>query len=201
MHDYAHHIEQQLTGPSILIGWSLGGLISQCLASTLSSKLIAQVQIASSPKFLQDQNWLGIKPRVLQNFHEQLQIDQASLIKRFIAIQCMGLKNAKETIKLITDLVKQYPQSQSQNLKTSLAILTNTDLRNELKQTKVPSLRIYGRLDSLVPAGILSPVESMCPQTQSVLMQKASHAPFISHPQETSELITNFVLALKFSQT
>lgn len=193
LHDFAESVYAQLSQATILIGWSFGGLVAQCLADGHFPKVIGHVQVASTPKFVESVDWPGISHSVLNDFHTQLNKNQHALIKRFIAIQCMGLANAKETIKVITELLYQYPPSSHDSLAKTLDLLIESDLRGLLKTSTLPCLRIFGRLDSLVPARAIELISESCEKTELVVIKKAAHAPFISHPQETAGLILDFI--------
>ncbi|STV85944.1 putative pimeloyl-BioC--CoA transferase BioH [Klebsiella michiganensis] len=47
----------------------------------------------------------------------------------------------------------------------------------------MPFLRLYGRLDGLVPRKIIPLLDALWPKSTSIVFDKAAHAPFISHPQ------------------
>ena len=198
LHDFAEAVYSQLSQATIVIGWSFGGLVAQCLADGYFPKVISHVQIASTPKFVATADWPGISDSVLNDFHTQLNKDQRALIKRFIAIQCMGLANAKETIREFTELLHQYPLSSHDSLAKTLDLLIESDLRPLVKTSKLPCLRIFGRLDSLVPTRAIKLICECNEQNESVIIKKAAHAPFISHPKETALLIFDFIIKKSF---
>lgn len=192
----ACYIEQHLPVNSILVGWSLAGLIAQHLVNNSSEKVIGQVQVCSSPKFTQTQDWPGIKPIVLQQFAKQLQQDHKALLRRFLAIQCMGLDNAKSVYKNMYDALTQHPLSNEVALTQSLALLSSTDLRGHVVEVAqgLPSLRIFGGLDSLVPKKAVPLIQQIYNNDDVHLIEKASHAPFISHPVDFANLLDRFVV-------
>lgn len=57
----------------------------------------------------------------------------------------------------------------------------------------MPFLRIYGYLDGLVPRKVASLLDEQLPSSPSVIMRNSAHAPFISHPDEFCEVLTEFV--------
>ncbi|MDT9970470.1 pimeloyl-ACP methyl ester esterase BioH [Klebsiella pneumoniae] len=57
----------------------------------------------------------------------------------------------------------------------------------------MPFLRLYGRLDGLVPRKIVPLLDKLWPESESILFDKAAHAPFVSHPAAFCEPL----LALK----
>lgn len=169
---------------STLLGWSLGGLVAQKLAIKQHLNLSQLVVLASTPKFADDPLWKGIKQNVLSVFESQLERDFSKTLSRFLAIQALGSESAKQDIRQIKDQVQHYPMPDETALRSSLALLSGTDLRNELSQIRVPTYRLYGWLDSLVPHQIIDQVEALHASQHVHIFRKASHAPFISHPVE-----------------
>jgi pimeloyl-[acyl-carrier protein] methyl ester esterase len=64
----------------------MGGLIAQQIVNSGEQKVLGQIQIASSPKFVQAQGWLGIRPEVLDMFTAHINSDHVGLLKRFLAL-------------------------------------------------------------------------------------------------------------------
>ncbi|MBU2877505.1 MULTISPECIES: pimeloyl-ACP methyl ester esterase BioH [Aliiglaciecola] len=169
---------------SSFIGWSLGGLVAQQLAISRPEQCENLVLVASSPKFSEAQGWPGIKANVLQAFTRQLEQDFSKTLDRFMAIQAMGSESAKQDIKLIKSHIQQYPIPDDIALRAGLSILANTDLRAQVGGIKCPTFRLYGRLDSLVPAKAIPLIENSQLSDFTHVFPHASHAPFISHPDE-----------------
>ena len=75
------------------------------------------------------------------------------------------------------------PMPSVEVLNGGLEILKTADLRQPLTTLDVPFLRLYGRLDGLVPRKIIPVLDALWPKSTSIVVDKAAHAPFISHPQ------------------
>ncbi|MDF2179244.1 pimeloyl-ACP methyl ester esterase BioH [Aliiglaciecola sp. CAU 1673] len=179
--------------PAAVIGWSLGGLVAQSLALNFPEKVAALVCVTSSPKFQSEQDWPGIKADVLKAFAGQLRGDTAKTIDRFLAIQAMGAERPKEQIMAIRALINARPAPAAEALAGGLAILEQADLREQLEKIQCPNLWIYGRLDSLVPVASLELVERLLPTSRSALFPNASHAPFLSHGQAFTNMLSGFL--------
>jgi len=67
-------------------------------------------------------------------------------------------------------------------LEAGLKILMNTDLRLQLSKLQCPLSFIYGQLDTLARPGLLSIMKKYHSSFDSVIIEKAAHAPFLSHP-------------------
>jgi len=177
---------------SILIGWSLGGLVAQYLASKQHPNLRGLMTIASTPKFQMDDDWYGIKPEILAMFMSQLGQNHHKTLTRFLAIQMMGVENAKTLIREITKAIDIYPAPNIRALTGGLNILQNADIRQNLNYIKIPTLRSYGRLDSLVPHNAINEIQRLQPDSRHLIFKHASHAPFLSNASEFSTHVIDF---------
>ncbi|MFQ6372331.1 pimeloyl-ACP methyl ester esterase BioH [Shewanella sp. YIC-542] len=183
--DWAERLITAMPADAIWIGWSLGGLLAMHIARRWPQRVKALITVASSPCFMAQTTppWPGIAPQVLQQFEQQLQQDLARTVERFLAIQAMGSATARDDIRHIKELVLAKPLPDADALAQGLMMLKQVDLRPEMSAISQPWLRIWGRLDGLVSRRLppLLPVSGL---TTDVMLPKASHAPFISHPQE-----------------
>jgi pimeloyl-[acyl-carrier protein] methyl ester esterase len=182
---------------SVLVGWSLGGLVAQQIALHEPEKVSQLVLIATSPKFQKSDDWPGIEPTILQAFSQQLVKNLSKTIDRFLAIQAMGSDSAKSDIKKIKSSIEASPQADISALTAGLTILEQVDLRAELASLTMPVHWMLGRLDSLVPAKLNEYVQQRLPSNHSVtIFTHASHAPFISH---TEHFMADFLTTVKES--
>jgi len=191
---WAGLVAEAVDEPAIWLGWSLGGLITTKVAVDYPTKVKGLITVASSPKFSETSQWPGIKPAVMEMFTQQLEHDFAITLERFLAIQAMGSESAKKDIKALKEVLSQRPLPQKTSLHVGLHLLNSVDLRHEISTIKQPFLRIYGRLDSLVPKRVISLVDDLSPKSHKHVFDKASHAPFISHSREFVDVVHHFVM-------
>lgn len=178
-------IMEQVPATAIWMGWSLGGLVASRAAIRYPERVTSLVTIASSPCFVanEEEDWPGIAPKVLQQFFSQLGQDPTKTIDRFLAIQAMGSEHAKQDIQQIRQLVLAKDMPTEAVLTQGLMFLKNVDLRADLAHIKQPWLRLWGRLDSLVPNKVHTKLPSHHQDIEDIVFPRASHAPFISHPE------------------
>lgn len=196
LENISDQICQNIEQPGIILGWSLGGLIAQYIAINYPSKCLALVTVASTSHFQQAEEWPGIKPQVLSTFQQQLSQDYSKTLDRFLAIQMMGSETAKQDIKTLKQLLSRYPMPSTHVLSQGLKLLETVNLNAQISKIQQPSLRLYGRLDSLVPIKAVTKIEKLAPKSQSYIFAKASHAPFISHSKEFIEQLVLFKAAI-----
>ncbi|WP_241608220.1 pimeloyl-ACP methyl ester esterase BioH [Rosenbergiella australiborealis] len=189
----ASEIAQHIPEKSILLGWSLGGLVATQLALDFKNKVEKLILVASSPCFSEQDGWPGIRSQILAAFQEQLTTEFRRTIERFIALQSLGTTNASLNTKKLKQAVINQPQASLAVLNQGLSILQQSDLREKLADIEVPTLRLYGALDSLVPRKSIPLTDALWPNSQAVIIEQAAHAPFISHPALFCKALLKFI--------
>lgn len=183
-------LADQVPQDAVIMGWSLGGLVAQGLAHALPDKVAALVQIASTPKFVADAQWQhGLSPDVLANFATNLQTDYQGTVKRFFALQFLGVKTDRSAVNTLRERIMQQPASR-QALEDGLNILATADFTRRL--VKQPSLWMLGRLDKLIPASLADALPEMG-YKHVALFNGAAHVPFATHPELFMEQIEAFL--------
>lgn len=202
LENICQQLAQVITQPAVYIGWSLGGLVASQMSLSFPERVLGLVNVTSSPCFLEkksnEDNWPGIKANLLAAFHHQLADDTKKTIEGFLKIQAMGSPHIRKDLKQIRALIFQYSMPKRQVLDHSLALLETVDLRAQLAKITVPFLRLYGRLDSLIPKNVSNLVDALAPNSESYVFQQASHAPFISHEDEFYQVLKQWLQTNRF---
>jgi pimeloyl-[acyl-carrier protein] methyl ester esterase len=181
--DYVEHVVRQISGPAVLVGWSLGGLVSLRLARRYPQKVSALFQVATSPKFVQDRGWhTAIESSVFEQFAASLEKDIEKTVRRFMALQVRATDTSMQTVRELQSAIDERGLPDIGALRTGLRILSDTDLRESLRQPGCPVSWLLGDRDMLVPVGLAEALESMLADPVIDIVQGAGHAPFISHP-------------------
>lgn len=174
------------------LGWSLGGLVASQAALMQPERVSGLISVASSPCFAARESWPGIKPEVLSGFQQQLSEDFRRTVERFLALQTLGTETARQDARCLKEVVLNQPMPTVEVLNGGLEILKQDSLLEPLAGLALPFLRIYGYLDGLVPRKVASLLDERWPRSESLVMTKAAHAPFISHPEAFCEAIEDF---------
>ena len=177
------------------LGWSLGGLVASQIALTAPQRVEKLITVASSPCFAAQDDWPGIRPDVLHGFQHQLSEDFQRTVERFLALQTLGSDSARQDARLLKSIVLGLPMPGVEVLNGGLEILRSVDLRQPMTALTMPLLRVYGALDGLVPRKVVPLLDELWPQSRSEIMGKASHAPFISHPDAFCSIVESFLIA------
>lgn len=169
----------------IFLGWSLGGLYATKLVLEKIPGVTHLVNIASSPRFLEDVNWPGVEESILENFYDNLITDTDKTLVDFINLQ-LRLKSVEYNF-------KPTKKPSTKTLQSGLKALKNFDLRDDLNSIELPVCYCFGRLDSIVPVKVLNTMQKMYPKFNYLLFPKSAHAPFLSHSEQFINEITTFV--------
>ncbi|WP_251359132.1 pimeloyl-ACP methyl ester esterase BioH [Kangiella sp. TOML190] len=176
------------------LGWSLGGVVATNIALTQADRVAKLITVASSPKFVQSEDWpCGMKPNIMDSFCRFLEEDYQGTIIRFLAIQAMGSETQKEDIRLLKDTVFVHGTPATKALRDGLNMLSDVDLRQGLARLTMPRLRLYGRLDTLVPNKAAQAIQDIDPQSSFKVYPKASHAPFLTNRAEFTQDLIHFL--------
>lgn len=178
-----------------VLGWSLGGMVAMALAARQPARVHQLVTVASQPCFRAKDDWPhAMRTDVLDKFTAQLEADYEDTLQRFLALQALGSEHAKDDIRVLRESVFAHGPARPAALRAGLGILHDADLRAELPAIAAPWLRLYGRLDGLVPARSAAAHASLAPESRQHVFPKASHAPFISHRAEFLAVLNDFLL-------
>jgi len=178
---------------AIWLGWSLGGLLATHIAVHHPERVEKLITVASSPKFAAEKPWRGIQPNVLSAFTDQLVEDFQRTIEQFMALQAMGSPSARQDVKSLKKAVLSRPSPNPKSLLAGLNLLADIDYRDMLGALQLPTLRLYGRLDGLVPAKVAKDVDQLMPHSESFVFSASSHAPFMTEFDEFCQQITRFI--------
>lgn len=184
---------RQAPEKAIWLGWSMGGLVASDIALRYPERVSALITVSSSLCFTAREGWPGIKNEVLSGFQHQLSEDFKRTVERFLALQTLGTESARQDARILKDVVLTQQMPSVEVLNGGLDILRTEDLREQIAGLSMPLLRIYGYLDGLVPRKVAALLDESRPKSESVVIQKSAHAPFVSHPAEFCEVVETWV--------
>jgi len=185
-----------------LMGWSLGGLVIQAIAERLSkmgeNKIKSMTLVASTPKFSQAggsqqvDSWQhAMSLEVLNTFSENLSQDTEGTLKRFIALQFMGVKDSKPIQRELISAMQKWGGVHPESLKQGLALLIHSDFR--IATHTIPKHWILAERDRLIPKEVINDLKLLYPDDQITLLENAGHAPFMTQPKAFVDCVTTFI--------
>jgi pimeloyl-[acyl-carrier protein] methyl ester esterase len=191
---WADDLAQQLPDKAILLGWSLGGQVAMRAALDHPHKIARLVLLASTPKFVAAADWeRGMAAEDLQDFGAALVADPQATLLRFLSLQTRGMAGQKTLLQHLRQTLLAAPPASSEALAGGLAILRDTDLRDELPRLTQPTLVLHGALDTLTPPAAGAWLAKALPTAQHIEFDRAAHAPHLSHGEAVAAAIGRFV--------
>lgn len=189
----AETLDRAFPLPVHVLGWSLGGAVGSCWALNQPAKVRSLTLCASSPCFMQRDNWPHATPTsTLGNFAASLATDYAATLAMFLGLQVMGSQDGRAVLRALQTSLAERPAPSEAALMAGLDILMQTDLRPRISQIRCPVLLQFGERDRMTPpeAGIW--LEQSC-GGELVMHSGAGHAPFISHEMAFIEAQQRFL--------
>jgi pimeloyl-[acyl-carrier protein] methyl ester esterase len=171
-------------------------MIATQLALQAPTRVERLILAASSPRFITGTGWpYAMDPAVLAGFARDLQEDYRGTLDRFLSLH-VGLNTAagRNTLRLLREMLFQFPSPAPQALRDGLAILSSGDLRPQLPALRCPVLFILGERDRLVPVGVGAALTALLPAARVQIVTGAGHAPFLSHQTEFLAAVSAFLV-------
>jgi len=179
---------------ALWVGWSLGGLVSLAAALQAPQRVRALILITTSPCFTRRADWPSAMPiGTLDQFQANLLADPAGTLERFLALQVRGSDAALPTLRWLRSEIRRHPAPNAGALAAGLRLLRESDLRALLSRLVPDSLWLFGGRDTLVPAALGEHIAGLAARARVRVIAGSGHAPFLSHPDATSEAIGDFL--------
>lgn len=193
-----HHVAEALLDaiPAMeftLLGWSLGAALGVEMADRHSQRVSKLLLLNGNPHFLKTDDWPGVPADVLNGFAHLLTSDAQQTLARFLALQVNGLAHGKPMLQELKAALQECPPPSVEVLQAGLAMLKYSDMRDKLARLQQPVGVILGELDRLVPAVLAEQLLQIKPDAQLTILEKAGHAPFLSHADQLVEIIGRFM--------
>lgn len=186
-------IKNKINSRAIWLGWSLGGLVVMKIAEQFPQLVHKLILLSSTPAFVKSNDWPhAVEQQVFENFADDLQSDLKATITRFLSLQVRGADDSRQTLKRLREILFTRELANENRLQEGLDILKKTDLRKLLNNIKIPLLLLGGERDTLVPQTALQTLANNNHYIEASIINKAGHAPFLSHPEQCAKAITGF---------
>lgn len=167
-----------------LLGWSLGATVAIDMVGRFPDRVSSLTLLAGNPCFVENENWPGVKPEVLQAFADNLALSCQTTLVRFLALQVNGLENGKVLLKQLKQAVLECDAPSVEVLQGGLALLRNSDMTGALSTLDCPVRVVLGDKDALVPVSSAGRLMALRPEMTVNVLKDAGHVPFLSHPDE-----------------
>ncbi|AZQ46404.1 alpha/beta hydrolase [Bacillus sp. RA(2023)] len=180
----------------ILVGWSLGALTAVQAYKKVNVKGI--VLIGGTARFTNTSDYTsGWNVLHVERLKKNLARKKEDTLKRFY--ENMFTKDELKENKRFEDIIKHFKGDCIQSLQLGLDYLIGTDMREVLKEVKVPILLIHGEQDVICP---LSAARSMAENETATLkvVNEAGHALCVTNFEYCGNEIIQFVEGIRHDQ-
>jgi 3-oxoadipate enol-lactonase len=166
---------------AVVVGHSMGGSIAMNIAITEPELLAGMVLINSAPAeglVTPDER----KPLI------ESMIRDRNLMKMALAAVVPTAASGDLFEAIVDDAMIAGP-----TMVSNYTSLGDCDFREQLANTKVPTLIVYGTLDSLISLDMMERTRDAIPGSELVLYEGVGHSPSVEAPQRLLEDLKRFV--------
>jgi pimeloyl-[acyl-carrier protein] methyl ester esterase len=171
---------RSLPDNSILIGWSFGGMAAVDIYLKYPSKFKKLILVASSPKFIEEHNYLGVTKAKAEEFYLNYICNPKMQLINFVKL--IQYPNKDLSIKKILE-----DHLDDRNLSIYLKQLFEWDFRNQYQMIKIPILHIIGNKDAIIS------INNYPSNHQINIINAAPHALFLTHREEFQTSLMEFI--------
>ena len=175
---------------SVILGWSLGGLVGMQLAYKYPEKVKKLVLISSSPYFKSDISWIGISQKTSQKFLDQSKKEFNTLFDYFLSLVCYPNTNLSYKNKLIKNVIDF--RNCKNCLISYLSIFFNSDLRKMYSSLRIPLFHLIGEKDAISKVD-LKALMFLNPNIEIYSFPNAGHIFFLTHAREFYNQLIRFI--------
>ena len=178
----------------ILIGSSLGGLLSIKLFELDSPRFKKMVLIGAAPKFVQSPDYpFGLEMPYLLKLVDMLESDYPSMVHIFFRSLFTPKERSSRRFKWIQKFRQVDDVPKKEALLHLLDILRAGDLRDVLKKISIPLQCINGTEDYICSLDTVNYLKQQKPQARFDFFEHCGHFPFLSKPYEFNAVLESFL--------
>jgi pimeloyl-[acyl-carrier protein] methyl ester esterase len=177
-----------------LLGWSMGSLVAQAWARLFPEQVERLVLVSATPCFRQRADWPhGLSDADIAAFSEGVTQDSRATLARFLSLQARGSEDARAVIARLRMALAALGEPSATTLAAGMALLADTDLRVDASAIRAPTLMLHGDRDGLCPPVAAAWLAGQIPEARQVVLARAAHAPFLSHPAVFRRTVMEFL--------
>lgn len=176
---YAEGLQSALYGPerkdnpSIVVGWSAGGIVALEVACENPVLFEGLVLIGATPKFCTGDGYpWGIAARNVRAMIFQIRKDPKAVLYRFFQDASWPVVESESCL---NEKVTAAYHIGIERLVHGLEYLRTMDLRDKLKAIQIPTLIIHGREDRIIPWQAGAWLNNSLPNSSSIIHEGVGH--------------------------
>jgi non-heme chloroperoxidase len=186
-------------GPeTVLVGWSIGGMVALRAASILRNGLSGLVLVGGTPKFASSSEWPhGLDPSDVRGMDLRLRRDFVGTMETFFrGMFTEGEVTPGEYRRIARDVVERGALPEVAVVRSALAALAEEDVREILSEIPAPVLLLHGGADTVCLPAASAWMAERLPHARLELLEGLGHAPFLSRPELFNRLLETYLETL-----
>ena len=191
-------IDALLSDDTVLLGWSLGGILAlQALIedSSLSAKLRAVIVLQATPCFMKKADWTsGVAEEAFIDLETEVEKQNGKkLVRLFTQLMLAGSVDPSAERKGISTHYTPGNLPAWSVLEKGLLCLRELDLRDSLEQLQLPVYGLYGANDALIKPEAMLFLEKHCAYFKGEMIPQMGHFPFGQFAGSIAQKIMSFL--------
>lgn len=198
-------IEALLSDETVLLGWSLGGMLAiQALIEqrSLSDKLLAVIVLQATPCFVNKADWtLGVAEEAFNDLEAVANKQNGKkLVRLFTQLMVAGSTEPSEERNRINAQYMSESLPPWPVLAKGLHYLKALDSRQLLHQIQLPVYGLYGANDALINAEVMTFLEKHCANFKVEMIPEMGHFPFGRFAETVAQKILVFLETVQLKE-
>lgn len=190
--DAAAEVARCIPEGSIVVGWSLGGLLAQRIAGS-GHRLGALALVSSTPCFVQRPDWpSAMHAATLDRFASGLELERERTLLQFVRLNALNAPAAREVVRSMMQRLERAPAPTPAGLQRALRWLREVDLRDGAARIEVPCIVIHGTRDAITPVAAGRWLGERIRGARLCEIEDAAHLPFASHAERFVQALEAF---------
>ncbi len=193
--EWLNEIERKIRVPTVLLGWSLGGMLALELASRKNANVLGVGVMQSNLRFVRDVQWpCAMDADVFDQFFSYVASSEPGQVyRRFAHMMLQGDRHKRQDLRALSTKEDSDLWFEQAVLVQSLQLLADMDVTRMLDQIEVPIHLVFGSCDQLVP---VEAAKAVCEVSDGVVVDVIdgmAHVPFLSHWEQVKCSLVNFI--------
>lgn len=190
--DAAAEVARCIPDGGVVVGWSLGGLLAQRVAST-GHGIGALVLVSSTPCFVQRPDWpSAMRSSTLEKFASDLELEPRRTLLQFVRLNALHAPGARDVVRSMMERLESTPPPAPAALRRGLEWLREVDLRDVAPRIEAPCMVIHGARDAIAPVAAGRWLGERIRGARLVEIEDAAHLPFASHGERFVQALEAF---------
>lgn len=191
----ADELAVNLYQPTVVFGWSLGGLVALHLAMRYPEQVRGLILCASFARLQSAPDYPeGIHADTLRRMAGLFQQDYPQHMRQFLELQLLHTPDRAQILHAVLPDMIRYGTPSA--LYSALDAVEQADVRAQLPDIHTPTLLLYGSHDRITPLPMGEYLAKHLPHAQLHIIRQSAHAPFLSHAQECGQVVQNWISRL-----